>query len=317
MAYIRLAGRMIVNVHSANAEGAVGNYMGLSKMFIVRRGQAGFDVSEEPVISGNMVKHWHAVAMVELLKSWGYGAFCDSCSRHVMYRSTLGLGDEFDYITRCAIEDAHGFLDTGTNIRRESVSRFSFLVPIEDLEAKYAAVTHNRVVTNERGSIPAEEQAMMVIKREHASGVYGFLAGIDLAYVGRSISNPTKVLPANEVQIRRKAAVQALANVLSGQVGAAQSRALPIIRTTEAVLAISRVPLPNLVHGFYSDYVEESARILAGANARALIISGDAKVLVVGAGIADRFKAIGIDVEEKVSVAEAIAEAASVVAGWP
>ncbi|MEM2168007.1 MAG: type I-A CRISPR-associated protein Cas7/Csa2, partial [Candidatus Bathyarchaeia archaeon] len=61
MVYVRVTGRALINIHSANAEGAVGNYMALSKMFIIREKGGGYEVSEEPVISGNMIKHWHAV----------------------------------------------------------------------------------------------------------------------------------------------------------------------------------------------------------------------------------------------------------------
>ncbi len=46
MVYFRASGRMIVNNHSANTEGAVGNYSALSKMFVVRRRNGGIEVSE-------------------------------------------------------------------------------------------------------------------------------------------------------------------------------------------------------------------------------------------------------------------------------
>lgn len=263
MVYLRVTGRAIVNVHSANAEGAVGNYTGLSKMFIVRRTQNGYEVSEDAVISGNMVKHWHAVRMVELLKEMGYKSLCESCSRFVMYRSTMDLDSEYEFIEKCAIEDVHGFLQAERTIRRESVVKFSFLVPVEDLRSEYQAITHNRVFVDERGAIPREQQAMMVMKREYASGVYGFLAALDLAYVGRPLANPSQALSLNERKIRAKAAVQALADLLTGRFGAASSRALPIFKVVELIAAVSDKPLPNLIHGFYRDYAEESARILA------------------------------------------------------
>ncbi|MCS7385439.1 MAG: type I-A CRISPR-associated protein Cas7/Csa2 [archaeon GB-1867-005] len=315
MVYLRLTGRALINLHSANAEGAVGNYMSLSKMFVVRRTAEGIDVSEEPVISGNMVKHWHAVALVDLLKSWGYDKLCENCSRHVMFRSNLGLNDEIEYIEKCAIEDLHGFLDPNKQIRRESVCKFSFIIPVEDIRAEYSAVTHNRVVINEKGAV-ATEQAMMIMKREYASGLYGFGCTMDLTYAGRSQSNPSKVIDVNERKIRIKAAILSLGHVFSGQVGAAQARALPIMKVTEAIILISKRPIPNAIHGFYMDYAEETAGILKALVEKGFLSEGDFKVYAVGSEPAKALREVGLVFEEKKSLSEAIACAAEDVEKW-
>ncbi|MEM1542912.1 MAG: type I-A CRISPR-associated protein Cas7/Csa2 [Ignisphaera sp.] len=272
--YVRVSGRAIINVHSGNAEGAVGGYIGLSRMSIVRRTANGYELSEEPVISGNMLKHWHAIAVTDLLLSQESSDLCNLCRQHVMFRSPHNYGSEFDYINNCAIEDLHGFLDPRSNIRRESLVKFSFMIPIEELSSLTAAITHNRVVLTPEGKIPKKEEAkklwgteeaaaMMVFKREHASGVYGFACAMDLTYVGRAISDPTKVI--NDINKRRrraKAALLGLINMISGQVGAAQARALPIIKTIEFVGFVSKNPIPNIIHGFYSDYIESSADLI-------------------------------------------------------
>ncbi len=265
MVYIRVSGRAIVNIHSANAEGSVGNYMGLTKMFIVRRTQDGYNIVEDVVISGNMLKHWHAVRVVERLRDLKYKKLCKYCSRFVMYRSTLGFKDEYEFINACAIEDLHGFLQPDTQVRRESLVKFAFMIPIEEMRAEYASVTHNRVVVTEKGNIPAREQAMMVFKREYASGIYGFLCTMDLAYVGRPLAdplNPNKTLPLDDRKIRAKQAILALSDILTGRFGAAASRAIPTIKTEEFLGVISKQAIPNLIHGFYKDYIEESGRIL-------------------------------------------------------
>ena len=320
MVYVRIAGRAVINVHSANAEGAVGNYMGLSKMFVVRRTNDGYEISEDAVVSGNMIKHWHAIRTIELLKSLGNDSLCESCKRFIMYRSTMEYDTEFDFIKACAIEDLHGFLQPARQVRRESIVKFAFMLPVEEMRAEYAAITHNRVVTTPEGKIPAEEQAMMVFKREHASGLYGFLCSMDLAYVGRPLADPdnaNKTLPLEERKIRAKCAVLALADVLTGRFGAASSRALPVIRTVELVCAISKQPLPNLVHGFYKDYLPESARVLSAALSSGLV--KDLKVLVYGDNVVRELKAA--DLPEGIlvagdSVAGTLIEAAKVVEEW-
>jgi CRISPR-associated protein Cst2 len=329
MVYVRVTGRALINVHTANAEGAVGNYMALSKMFIVRRVGGGYEVSEEPVISGNMVKHWHAVATVETLKNWGYGALCDECKRHVMFRSVLGrmagCKDEFEYLQKCAIEDLHGFLDVATNIRRESIVKFSFMIPMEELRAEYESVTHNRVVVMPGGNLPSREEArqrygveeaMGVMKREHASGLYGFLCSMDLAFTGISLANPDKKLPPDERKIRAKAAIAALTELLSGRFGAAQARASPIIKVTELICIASKKPMPNAIHGFYRDYAEETAGIVKVALDQALVKPDEIRVAVVGEKPVIAFKERAIKVEEAKAMPEAIAKIMEVSDKW-
>jgi CRISPR-associated protein Cst2 len=309
MVYVRVTGRALVNVHTANAEGAVGNYMALSKMFVVRRVNGGYDISEEPVISGNMVKHWHAVATTELLKSWGYeGKICNNCKRHVMYRSILGKNKESEYIEACAVEDLHGFLDTTTNIRRESLVKFSFIIPVEEQRSEYSSITHNRVVIDEEGKIPKAEQAMMVMKREHASGIYGFLCSMDLALAGVSLANPDEKLLPDDRRIRAKAAIAALTDVFSGHFGAAQARALPIIETIEIIGAVSKKPMPNLVHGFFKDYTEETASIIKTSIIQGLVKGDEIKVIAVGEKPVAALKEAGILVDEAKTFSEAIAK---------
>lgn len=305
MVYVRVTGRFLINVHTANAEGAVGNYMALSKMFIVRRVNGNYEVLEEPVISGNMIKHWHATATVEILGSWGYSAICDNCKRYVMYRSTLGLNKEYEYIKACAIEDLHGFLDPEKQIRRESVVKFSFMIPIEEQHSEFSSITLNRVVIDQEGKIPKGEQAMMLMKREHASGIYGFLCSMDLAFAGISLANPNNKLPQNDRKIRVKAAIAALMDIFSGNFGAAQARATPIIKTLELICMASEKPIPNAVHGFYKDYDEETVSIVKSAISQGLVQQNEIKIAVMGKPV-DAFKKKGIPIDEVKTAPEAV-----------
>ncbi len=319
MTYVRVTGRAIVNLHSANAEGAVGNYMALSKMYIVRRTDNSakpYEIAEDVVVSGNMLKHWHAVKTVERLVETGYQGLCDFCRRFVMFRSPdKDVETEEGFIRRCAIEDLHGFLQPDQQIRRESIVKFAFMLPVEDLRAEYAAITHNRVVLAPEGKIQAEE-AMMIFKREYASGLYGFACTMDLAYVGVPLANPVEpVLSVDERKLRAKAAMLALADLLTGRFGAASSRALPVMLTTELICAVAKQPLPNLVHGFFKDYADESARTLKAALDSGLV--RDLRVFAVGDVPA---KALAVLPEDVVTVVEspveAVVKATEVVEAW-
>jgi len=233
-----------------------------------------------------------------------------------MFRSPdSDVKTEEDFIQRCAIEDLHGFLQPDQQIRRESIVKFAFMLPVEDLRAEYAAITHNRVVLAPEGKIQGEE-AMMVFKREYASGLYGFACTMDLAYVGVPLANPVKpVINADERKLRAKAAMLALADLLTGRFGAASSRALPVMLTTELICAVAKQPLPNLVHGFFKDYADESARVLKAALDSGLV--NDLRIFAVGDVPANALGSLPKDVVTVVeSPVEAVMKAAEVVEAW-
>lgn len=298
--YLKLTGRLIINVSSLNTEGAVGNYISLSKAFIVRRTSNGYEYVEAPVISGNMIKHWHAVLLVDHALSSNYTKICDTCKRKIMFRSTMQRSSEFEYIKECLIEDVHGFLNLDQQIRRESIAKFSFLIPVEELEVKYSTITHNRVVTNKEGKVTED---MIVFKREHESGVFGFNIVVDLAYIGRAQSNPTQSLDSNERITRARLVVKALTDLLSGNFGAAQARALPIVKLEELIALLSSKPGPNLVHGYFKDYAEETFNIIKN-----YYINGEAKIYVLGERLK---KIVPKEIEKKVKFVTSITEAFS------
>lgn len=298
--YLKLTGRLIINVSSLNTEGAIGNYISLSKAFIVRRTSNGYEYVEAPVISGNMIKHWHAVLLVDHALSNNYDKICDTCRRKIMFRSAIKRNSEFEYIQNCLIEDVHGFLKPDQQIRRESIAKFSFLIPVEELEVKYSTITHNRVVTNEKGEVTKD---MMVFKREHESGVFGFNIVVDLAYIGRAQSDPTQSLDKNERITRARLVVKALADLLSGNFGAAQARALPIVKLEELIALLSSMPGPNLVHGYFKDYAEETFNIIKN-----YYINGNAKVYVLGERLK---KIVPKEIKGKVKFVASITEAFS------
>ncbi|MCX8171906.1 MAG: DevR family CRISPR-associated autoregulator, partial [Candidatus Bathyarchaeota archaeon] len=228
------------------------------------------------------------------------------------YRSILNLNDEFDYVKACAIEDLHGFLEPEKQIRRESIVKFSFMIPIEEQRSEFSSITHNRVDIKLDGSVG---EAMMVMKREHASGIYGFLCSMDLAFAGVSLANPDKKLPPNDRKIRIRAALTALMDVFSGRFGAAQARALPIIKTTELICIASKKPIPNAIHGFYKDYAEETANIVKSTVTHGLIRRDEVRISVLGRPL-DVFRAEGISVEEAKTASEAITKVMEAINEW-
>ena len=261
--YVRISGRALVNVASLNAQGRVGNLMELAKSHVLCRTDEGYRLVEVPVITGNSFKRWHFAHFIEVYKSLGGQQLCDYCERLIGFRSPDKKGSSEEYfVKKCAGEDVHGFLQPDNQVRRDSLVKASFIVPVEELEHSVDTVTHNRVVVNESGVVSRD---MMIIKRQYSSALYGFQLNMDLAYVGKLLfsGDAKDVLNKDERERRVKAALLALLPLLSGQLGASRSRAEPVWKVEELVVACSAHPLPSLTHGHYSDYFSESVKTLA------------------------------------------------------
>ncbi|MHA1609207.1 MAG: type I-A CRISPR-associated protein Cas7/Csa2 [Candidatus Njordarchaeales archaeon] len=284
MVFVRGTFRVVLNVHSLNTEGAVGNYNPLVKVLVVGRSGESWDIAEVNAVSGNMLKHWHAKHVAEIAKANGL-PLCDDCKRGVFYRTRIKANSEEEMIKKCVLDDLHGFLCTETTVKRESLIKLSFAIPVEEKIFGVVTVTHNRVVTEESGAIARE--GMMPFKNEYASGLYAFAISMDLKYVGIPLANPDKKAIDNEDErkIRAKLAIQALGHLLQGEVGAKQARAFPIARPVEALVVISKKPIPAPIHGYYKDYIIESLWSYIGLVNTELIANGDFEIHMYPQGL--------------------------------
>ncbi len=263
--YVRISGRLLINAASMNAQGVVGNVVELTKIHLALPKDSGYDIVEVPAVTGNSLKHWHFVHFVEEYKRLGGSSLCRDCKRGIGYRTRDKKDeDEASYIKDCAGEDLHGFLMPDLQVRRESLIKFSFLVPVEDLlEHSIDTVTHNRVVIDEKGRIEAEA-AMMLFKRQYASSIYGISATLDLGLIGTRLYSADKSLTIDpkEAVLRAKAALLAFIPMFSGKLGANMSRSLPAESVEQLLVASSNHPIPLLMNGMYLDYAERSVRTL-------------------------------------------------------
>ena len=278
--FVRLAGRVEVNAASLNAQGTAGNLIELTKIRVVRFEGGAYHLVEVPAVTGNAVKHWHFTHFVNAYTMLGGQSLCEYCKRGMGYRSPdRNKESEGEFVRDCAGEDVHGFLQPERQVRRESLFKASFILPVEDAETGFDTVTHNRIVVDEQGRIAKE--GMMIFKRQYSSSIFGFLMSLDLGYVGRLLysekHNP--VVDNDEVLRRGKAALVALLPLLAGEIGASRARALPAWRVKELLVAWSDKPIPQLAHGSYSDYVAASLGTLA---AYAKLLNAEVEVLAYG-----------------------------------
>ncbi|MEM1546997.1 MAG: type I-A CRISPR-associated protein Cas7/Csa2 [Candidatus Methanomethylicia archaeon] len=276
--FIKLTARMLINVHDLNNEASVGNFTDIRKVKLIN--EAG-EVIEAPAVSGNMLKHWHFIYMKRALEEKGYNKLCSYCLNEEAFRipqddpRVSGLRDpaeiEEKIVNTCAIEDLHGYLYPGKAAsRRESLVKFSWLIPVLNLQSEIFTATHSRVargvIAEEVGEEKTQQiQQQMLFYKQYSSGLYGFSACLDLAYVGIPFTTRKLVISDRDRSIRVRSAIEAFIPFLTGEFGASQCRALPIIKIQEILITYSRsVCLPNPTAAVYSNYLKESISIYEG-----------------------------------------------------
>jgi CRISPR-associated protein Cst2 len=270
--YIGVAVKSVLNMHDLNNERAEE----IRRVPIVYRDENGkWTVFEEAVaVSGVMVKHWHFAYMVTLGLKEGM-SFCDYCTKLEAIRvPSATQGRELDLIKKCAGEDIHGFLRAKPSLRRESLVKFSWMLPTLSKESveKFGLPTPFRVLQHSRnireipeGAPDEIRQAQMPYPRSYADGIYGFVSTLDLAHIGHSFTD-NKDIEDKEIAIRRRIAVQAYIPMLTGAIGASLARALPVSDILDVTGIVSNKPIPAPVHPIYPDYMNENVKLYRGVS---------------------------------------------------
>lgn len=268
--YMGVAVKLVLNMHDLNNERAEE----IRRIPLVYRNEKGdWHVVEEAVaVSGVMVKHWHFAYMVTL-GSKEKVDFCDYCSRFEAIRVLSGTqGNEKDLISRCAGEDVHGFLRARPPLRRESLARFSWMLPLFSEEAMktfglptpFRVLQHSRNVREIPEGAPEEvRQAQMPYPRSYANGIYGFVSTLDLDHIGYSFTSKETIDP-NKILARKKIAVQAYVPMLTGAMGASLARALPVSDVLEVVVITCAKPIPAPIHPIYPHFINENVTLYTG-----------------------------------------------------
>jgi CRISPR-associated protein Cas7/Csa2 subtype I-A len=274
--------KLLVNMHDLNNERAEE----IRRIPLIYMTKDGFKLIEEAVaVSGVMLKHWHAAYLSERAKSLGI-KLCPLCERGEAirlppadalteewlkvskdrfneYKETIGKNEE-EIIKMCIGEDVHGFLRTaGTILRRESLIKFSWLLPvycpIEDMLTQFRVVQHTRNIREVPKKPEALAQMQMPYPRSYADGIYGFTSVANLGNIGVSFSSRKEVLSENEKKKRIRAVIEAFVPMLTGACGASLARALPAAKPLEAIVIVSKeakISFPAPVHPMYEEYFE-------------------------------------------------------------
>jgi len=274
--FVSFAVKTQLNVHDLNNEAVAGNVTDIRIMeFLDEQGRR----QEAPAVSGRMLKHWHYEAIKHLVVNGSYSVpLCAGCKVGEPIRpGTIDSGNlsqnssitEENAVKNCMVCDSHGYLiarpkategEGGVSARRSSRIMFSWLMPVLEKETISKQVIHNRV--------SSDPGTMMPFNKSYASGIYAFVSALDVDRIGLvelnlGKENPYAVDDNNGRKDRIKVAIEAYRFILSGQIGASLSHAVPHGNPVEILVAYSETgPLPFPVSPMYSDYISKTAGLM-------------------------------------------------------
>jgi len=279
--FVSLAVKLQLNVHDLNNEAVAGNVTDIRLMeFLDEKGNR----VEAPAVSGRMLKHWHYEGVRALINNGSYTLpLCPGCKTGEPIRpGQISNGKlvqivkaEKDILSSCCICDIHGYLiaqgakeegEGGISSRRISRAMFSWLMPVLGIEATQRQVVHTRVSQQEEMA-EGESSAQMIFNKSYASGLYAFVSALDVDRIGlvelNLGTNSAYTISDNERKDRIKVAIEAYRLMLSGQLGASLSHAIPHTTPVELLVAYSENgPLPFPVSPMYSDYISKTAGLM-------------------------------------------------------
>ena len=272
--FVTFAVKTQLNVHDLNNEAVAGNVTDIRIMeFLDEDGNR----IEAPAVSGRMLKHWHYEGMRKLVLQKNL-PLCDACKigepvrpatltsdNKLSHQKAIDEGTQ-EVIKKCSICDLHGFLAAigTTSERRSSRAMFSWLMPAISIPPRQ--VIHSRVKSGK----DFKEEALtsqMPFNKSYASGIYSFVSALDVDRIGLvelNLGTPTPyAISDNERKERIKVAIEAYRLMISGQIGASLSHALPHQNPIEVLVAYSETgPLPFPVSPMYSDYLEKTIGLM-------------------------------------------------------
>lgn len=249
-----------------------------------------------PAVSGRMLKHWHYEGMRKLGLERNL-PFCDSCrigepvrpatleNNILSHREAIEKG-QASIIKECVICDIHGYLaaiggegrrsrrtsaegeeeQEGVSERRNSRVMFSWLMPILGSEFSSKQVIHSRV----KSGADFDDKKLisqMPFNKSYASGIYAFVSALDVERIGLVELNLGKsnaiVVDDNGRKDRIKVAIEAYRYLISGQLGASLSHAIPHMNPVEILVTYSETgPLPFPVSPMYLDYISKTTGLM-------------------------------------------------------
>lgn len=345
--YFALTVKLLLNMHDLNNERAEE----IRRVPVVYEVEGGYKVVSEAVaVSGVILKRYHFVNVIENLRACGEKV-CLVCSRLEgirtvprdipeesvrewlvatdeevkNYKNIFDKGNESQIIAACPGEDLHGFLRTKPPLRRESLVKFSWMLPLYEKSIEeeagtttpYTVLQHARVIKSipegrppppkqeasaQRLAEAKLEELQMPYPRAYGDGIFGFSSIVDLKHVGYSFTEAKEV--GNNKNKRRKASILAYVPIISGLAGASLARALPSCKPLEIIAYVAKstpLTIPSPVHPIYSDYASMNVELF---NSFSRLLRTDVTIINYGARMNEqqsgKFKVVKVEEPYKV-----------------
>lgn len=263
---LAISGRLTLDMHSLNNEGAEGNQLLTRMVHVV--GDDGEPVSVN-AISGDMLKHVFAEHLQAEAKETGL-PLCAGCAVLNANRVNLEIERNPDFfaekglqkaekqavkildaiLPHCAVDDVAGVLITqgDRSVPRKSAVEFGWVIGLPDRTRteQYFHVKYDADRGAGAGGAEGANTGQNIFYRPASSGIYACVSRVELERIGRN--DITKKRPAalseDEVRRRQRAALRALAYTFLQLNGAHRNTQLPHAVRWEGCVSVSRSTSP-------------------------------------------------------------------------
>lgn len=296
---LSLACRVIMDLHALNNEGSESNRLMTRQVGIVTptaddQGEVGYQRSVVNAISGDMNKHIFAEAFRDIALDLNL-PLCQACQAldparmmgneefRDFVKTKPSVEQVIDRLLTCALDDVCGIMITGegTSVKRKSAAEFGWTVGIpgitevqEFIHARHAItrLTRTKAV---RGDKESKDQALeekeqnigqMIFNRPASSGVYAFVAHLDVAAIGFNDASQVYPEKVKDRDTRLRAALLAMAQTVLHPKGALTSTQLPHVVGIQGYVSLSTsaaaAPLISPLMEDFEDAAEKTAAML-------------------------------------------------------
>ncbi|HML22998.1 MAG TPA: DevR family CRISPR-associated autoregulator [Aggregatilinea sp.] len=270
---LSLACRVVMDMHALNNEGNESNRLMTRQVGIVtpattEDGTPTYARSTVNAISGDMNKHIFADAFRDMALDLGLDV-CPACQAldparmmgNADFREFLkgkpAVDEVIDRLLTCAVDDVCGIMITGEgmSVKRKSAIEFGWTVGLpeitevqEFLHARHAITRLTRTKATRDSDEDTKKTALaekgenigqMVFNRPASSGVYAFVAHLDVAAIGFNDASQDYPDFVTDRDGRLRAALMALVQTVLHPKGALTSTQLPHVVDVEGFVSVS------------------------------------------------------------------------------
>jgi CRISPR-associated protein Cst2 len=293
---LSVACRVVMDMHALNNEGNESNRLMTRQVGIVvpvTNGDGPMEYKRDVVnaISGDMNKHIFADAFRNIALDFDL-PMCEACQAldparmmgNPNFRDYIKnkppVNEVIDKLLECSLDDVCGIMITGegTSVKRKSAVEFGWTVGLPDvtkvqefIHARHAITRLTRTKAGrdsdkdtQKKAIEEKEQniGQMIFNRPASSGVYAFVAHVDVAAIGFNEASQAYPAFVTDRDQRLRATLMALAQTVIHPKGALTSTQLPHVLDMEGFVSVSTsAAAAPLISPLADNFIERGADI--------------------------------------------------------